>query len=218
DAVLSRVERLPDEAAAVLRACAAGGREVTHDLLVDALAAEPGTGGGGNGAHPTAEIDGPRLDRALRACVDGRLLIGDQRRGSYRFRHALVHEAVLGDVLPGELHRLHRSYATALERRHAGPRSRGDQDWARLAHHWDAAAEYDAALRAAVRAGRAAEHTFAVPEAHRYLEWSVRLWDRALDPEAAAGCDRGELLARAADAASRCGAMARALTLVDEAL
>ena len=216
DAVISRVERLPDEAAAVLRACAAGGREVEHDLLVEALAAEPDAGG--NGMHAVDGLDAASLDRALRDCVDQRLLVGDQRRGSYRFRHALVHEAVLGDILPGELHRLHRSYATALERRHEGARSTGDHGWARLAHHWDAAAEYDAALHAAVRAGRAAEQTFAVPEAHRYLEWSVRLWDRALDPEAAAGCDRGELLARAADAASRCGAMVRALTLVDEAL
>jgi DNA-binding CsgD family transcriptional regulator/tetratricopeptide (TPR) repeat protein len=46
----------------------------------------------------------------------------------------------------------------------------------------------------------------------------VRLWDRAVDPVAATGCDRGELLARAADAASRAGAITRALTLVAEAL
>src|SRR5690606_25247144 len=148
--------------------------------------AEPGRGA--DPTHPVPAIDAASLDRALRACVEAQLLVGDQRRGSYRFRHALLHEAVLGDVLPGELHRLHRSYATALERRQAGSPAGADQGWARLAHHWDAAAEYDAALRAAVRAGRAAEDTFAVPEAHRYLEWSVRLWDRALDPEAAAGC------------------------------
>ena len=46
----------------------------------------------------------------------------------------------------------------------------------------------------------------------------MRLWDRAVDPIAATGCDRGELLARAADAASRAGAITRALTLVGEAL
>jgi DNA-binding CsgD family transcriptional regulator/tetratricopeptide (TPR) repeat protein len=209
DAVISRVERMSDESAAVLRACAAGGREVEHDLLAQAIA--PGT-------DLDLDLDPAVLDRALRACVDQRLLVADQQRGTYRFRHALVHEAVLDDILPGELHRLHRGYATALERRQAGSRARDEQGWARLAHHWDGAAEYDAALGAAVRAGRAAESAFAVPEAHRYLEWSVRLWDRALDPEAAAGCDRGVLLARAADAASRCGAMVRALTLVDEAL
>jgi DNA-binding CsgD family transcriptional regulator/tetratricopeptide (TPR) repeat protein len=202
DAVISRVEGMTQEAAAVLRTCAAGGREVEHDLLV-----------------AVTELDHSSLDRQLRTCVDHRLLVADQRRGSYRFRHALVHEAVLDDILPGELHRLHRGYATALAGRHGDDDRRpGDESWARLAHHWAAAAEYDPALGAAVRAGRAAEAAFAVPEAHRYLEWSVRLWDRAADPEAAAGCDRGDLLARAADAASRCGAMVRALTLVDEAL
>ena len=223
DAVLSRVERMDPDAAAVLRACAAGGREVEHDLLADVVAAEEIDAGT---TPPTGPTDRSRpdigpvagLDRALRAAVDGGLLVADQQRGSYRFRHALVHEAVLGDILPGELHRLHRSYATALAHRQAEVRLTGEQGWARLAHHWDAAGDHDAALGAAVRAGRAAEGAFAVPEAHRYLEWSVRLWDRAREPEAAAGCERADLLARAADAASRCGLMVRALTLVDEAL
>ncbi|MDD9369807.1 MAG: AAA family ATPase, partial [Acidimicrobiales bacterium] len=208
DAVISRVERMDEDAAAVLRACAAGGREVEHDLVAEVVGAEVA-------AH-TAEAGA--LDRALRAAVDHGLLVADQQRGSYRFRHALVHEAVLGDILPGELHRLHRSYATALTRRQERDQVTGEQAWARLAHHWDAAAEHDAALAAAMRAGRAAEAAFAVPEAHRYLEWSVRLWDRARHPEVAAGGDRADLLARAADAASRCGAMVRALTLIDEAL
>ncbi|HKE73722.1 MAG TPA: AAA family ATPase [Acidimicrobiales bacterium] len=206
DAVITRVEHMPPEAAAVLRACAVGGRQVEHDLLAAVLA--PGSD------PPTTPVDPLALDRALRTCVDHRLLVSDQRTGSYRFRHALVHEAVLDDTLPGELARLHAAYAAAL----AASGRDDDRDWARLAHHWAAAADYDAALGAAVRAGRAAESAFAVPEAHRYLEWSVRLWDRAADPEAAAGCDRGRLLAWAADAASRGGAVLRALTLVDEAL
>jgi len=210
DAVISRVERMPPEAAAVLRACAAGGREVEHDLLAeveDAAGAGAGTG------------DRVDLDRALRTCIEHGLLVADQTRGSYRFRHALVHEAVLADVLPGELHRLHRGYAVALAaRQEAAAGTWGDQGWSRLAHHWAAAGDYDAALTAAVRAGRSAEVAFAVPEAHRSLEWSVRLWDRAADPEQAAGCDRTELLAAAADAASRAGLILRALTLVDEAL
>ncbi|HEX6422058.1 MAG TPA: AAA family ATPase [Acidimicrobiales bacterium] len=202
DAVISRVERLPADTSAVLRACAIGGREVEHDLLAEVA-----------GLPPTA------LEAALRACVDHRLLVADRRRGGYRFWHALVHEAVLADTLPGELHRIHRSYADALVRRQADGSVPWDDDgWARLAHHHEGAGDFDAALAAAARAGRSAEAAFAVPEAHRYLEWSVRLWDRAVDPESAAACDRCELLARAADAASRCGDMVRALTLVDEAL
>jgi DNA-binding CsgD family transcriptional regulator len=212
DAVIARVEHMSPDAAAVLRACAVGGRQVEHDLLAAVLApaADP----------PTLPVDPIALDQALRTCVDHRLLVADRRTGSYRFRHALVHEAVLDDTLPGELTRLHAAFATALAARSGGASGDGpaDEDWARLAHHWAAAADYDAALGAAVRAGRAADRAFAVPEAHRYLEWSVRLWDQAADPEPAAGCDRGELLARAADAASSGGAIVRALTLVDEAL
>jgi DNA-binding CsgD family transcriptional regulator/tetratricopeptide (TPR) repeat protein len=201
DAVIGRVEHMPDEAAAVLRACAVGGRQVEHDLLAAVL--EDG-------------YDPPALDRALRACVEQGLLVADQRTATYRFRHALLHEAVLDDILPGELVRLHAAYAAVLAGR--SPGAGGEEGWARLAHHWAAAADFDAALGAAVRAGGAAEAAFAVPEAHRYLEWSIRLWDRASDPEAAAACDRGRLLARGADAASRAGAVVRALTLVDEAL
>ncbi|HET8620525.1 MAG TPA: AAA family ATPase [Acidimicrobiales bacterium] len=201
DAVIGRVEHMPDEAAAVLRAGAVGGRQVEHDLLAAVL-----EGG----------YDPPALDRALRACVEHGLLVADQRTATYRFRHALLHEAVLDDILPGELVRLHAAWAGVLAGR--GPGAGGEEGWARLAHHWAAAADFDAALGAAVRAGAATEAAFAVPEAHRYLEWSIRLWDRASDAEAAAGCDRGTLLARAADAASRAGAVERALTLVDEAL
>jgi DNA-binding CsgD family transcriptional regulator/tetratricopeptide (TPR) repeat protein len=206
DAVVSRVERMPAGAAAVLRACAVGGREVEHDLLAEVVGA-------------AGDADPGALDRDLRTCVDSGLLVADQQRGTYRFRHALVHEAVLADVLPGELHRLHRAYATALaERQRSTPGAAADQWWSRLARHWAAAGDFDAALGAAVRAGRAAEAAFAVPEAHRSLEWSVRLWDRAADPEAAAACRRDELLAAAADAANRSGLPVRALTLVDEAL
>jgi DNA-binding CsgD family transcriptional regulator/tetratricopeptide (TPR) repeat protein len=207
--VLSRVRRMPPEAAGVLRACAVAGRQVEHGLLARV------TG-------PPA-LDDDRLVEALRTCVEHQLLLADNDLGGYRFRHALVHEAVLDEILPGELARLHRAYAVALAGdgpAGAGPGAGADggDRSARLAHHWSAAGDYDAALAAAVRAGVGAELAFAVPEAHRYLEWSVRLWDRAADPVGAAGFDRGELLARAAAAANWAGAMTRALTLVDEAL
>ena len=216
DAVVSRVERMPVGAAAVLRACAVGGREVEHDLLADVMALADAAG---RGADPAGSGDPGALDVDLRASVESRLLVADQGRGTYRFRHALVHEAVLADVLPGELHRLHGAYASALaERQQRTSGVAADQWWSRLARHWAGAGEFDEALGAAVRAGRAAEAGFAVPEAHRSLEWSVRLWDRASDPQAAAACRRDELLAAAADAANRCGLVVRALTLVDEAL
>jgi predicted ATPase len=150
DAVLSRVRRMPADAAATLRACAVGGRQIEHDLLAGAIEAAGTTG---------ASDD--ELVGALRACVDHQLLVVDNELGGYRFRHALVHEAVLDEILPGELARLHRAYAQALfagVSEGIGPanRSDGGHRWARLAHHWSAAGDYDAALGAAVRAGVAA--------------------------------------------------------------
>jgi DNA-binding CsgD family transcriptional regulator len=221
DAVLARVGRLPAGAAAVLHACAIGGRQVEHDQLADVTGLDHGA-----------------LSDALRSCVDHQLLVADQALGGYRFRHALLHEAVVDEVLPGDRMRWHRAWADALATPGAAVAGTtagddvpvdavsvdavsvddGPERWARLAHHRAGAGDHDGALEAAVRAGTLADQTLAVPEAHRYLEWSVRLWDLATDPRAAARCDRGELLARAADAASRAGAMARALTLVDEAL
>ena len=163
------------------------------------------------------DADPGALDRDLRACVESGLLVADQRRGTYRFRHALVHEAVLADVLPGELHRLHaptppRSPSASVDARVRRPTSGGPGSPA------TGPGRGTSTPPSARRAGRAAEAAFAVPEAHRSLEWSVRLWDRAADPEAAAACRRDELLAAAADAANRSGLVVRALTLVDEAL
>ena len=57
DAVVSRVERMPVGAAAVLRTCAVGGREVEHDLLAEMV----GAGG---------DTDPGALDRDLRTCVE----------------------------------------------------------------------------------------------------------------------------------------------------
>jgi predicted ATPase len=164
DAVLSRVGRMPPDAAATLRACAVGGRQVEHALLARVIEL---AGAGGAGDDELAD--------GLRACVHHQLLIVDNELGGYRFRHALVHEAVLDEVLPGELARLHRAYAHGLLADvpgDVGPpgRSDGGGRWARLAHHWSAAGDYDAALGAAVRAGFAAERRSPSPK--RIATWS----------------------------------------------
>jgi hypothetical protein len=116
DAVLSRVRRMPPNAAATLRACAVGGRQVEHDLLAGAL-----------GIAGTAGAGDDELGDALRTCVDQQLLVTDNELGGYRFRHALVHEAVLDEILPGELAPIaptqRRSPAVVPEA--AGPRGVG---------------------------------------------------------------------------------------------
>src|SRR5919109_1601826 len=113
--------------------------------------------------------------------------------------------------------------AQALEERIAAG-DRGAHITAQAAHHWMAAGEQTAALRAAVRAADAAEQVDAYPEAHALLERALGLWGRVYDPEKLVGAGRGELLLRAADAAAASGEAARfeaplegALELVDPA-
>ena len=61
----------------------------------------------------------------------------DPERRRYEFRHALLHEAVYRDVLPGERRRYHTSYAEQLTAERAGARGpAGIEDLAELAHHW----------------------------------------------------------------------------------
>ena len=88
DLVLADVERLPAQAQEVLEALAVAGEQCRHALL----AAVTGLGDG-------------ELLAALRLAVAANVLVpaGD----GYAFRHALIREAIVGQVLPGEKTRLH---------------------------------------------------------------------------------------------------------------
>ena len=131
-----------------------------------------------------------------------------------------MHEAVLADVLPGELHRLHRglrhrarrapaSDAAAWRATRAGPGSPTTGP---------AAGDYDAALAPAVRAGRAPRRPSPCPRPTATSSGASACGTGPPIPRRPPACDRDELLAAAADAASRSGLTVRALTLVDEAL
>ena len=76
---------------------AVAGRRVPHRLLVE-VAGQP-------------EAD---LEQGLREAIGAGVLATDAARGSYAFRHALLQEAVDGDLLPGEQVRLHAAYARLL--------------------------------------------------------------------------------------------------------
>jgi hypothetical protein len=86
-------------------------------------------------------LDGVSLDGALNESIDKQLLVVDPTEAGYRFRHALLREAVDASLLPGERSRLHRQVATALQADPSlGPEGPGH--WAaELAGHWWAAGE-----------------------------------------------------------------------------
>ncbi|SCK35845.1 regulatory protein, luxR family [Streptomyces sp. WMMB 714] len=157
DLLLVRVEGLPEPVQRVLRTAAQAGSAVEHALLAAVC------------GMPEQE-----LLEALRLAVGANVLQPTADGDGYRFRHALLREAVSEDLLPGEGAALNRRYAEALE---AEPGLvRAEQCTTRLAHHWyhgrDASRALPVVLAAAVEARR--RHAFS--EQHQLLERAVELW------------------------------------------
>ena len=198
DALMLRIERLPNAAQELLRVLAVGGR-LDHDVLAEA---------GG--------LDGRELRESLRDAVASHLVVVDAD-GSYAFRHALLREVVQDDLLPGEGMELPHALAQALERRAAA----GDASVATvaaIASHYRAAGDHPAAFAASVRAAAAAEAVRAPGEAAALLERALGLWSRVPDAEAVAGLDYVEVLSRAAEAHNLGGQRGRAESLLRTAL
>ena len=162
-------------------------------------------------------LDPAEMLGGLREAVAAQVLVADGDR--YAFRHALVGEAVYGDLLPGERSALHARLAEALER---APGLLGDVPAAtvpaQLATHWDHAHDLPRALGASVAAGLAAKRVFAFSEARRHFERALELWDRVPDAEERAGCDHIDVLRHAAAAANHAGETARSVALVQQAI
>ena len=203
DALMVRIERLSATGQAVLRVVAVG-QQLDDQLLAD-----------------VAGMEHASLQDALREGVGSHILaVGPE--GRYRFRHALLREVVLDDLLPGERAAIDLRLARALEARvqRHGP---SVYVTAAIAHHYASAGDQPAALRTAVSAADAAERVHAYGEAAALLERAIELFDRVPEAEALAGADRVTLLGRAAldhglgEETAREEALARAaLALVDE--
>jgi DNA-binding CsgD family transcriptional regulator len=185
EALLVRVAGLSAPTQAALSAAAVIGRSVDHRLL-------------------TCVARGSECDLlvSLREATEHHVLVatGD----SYRFRHALLQEAIYEDTLPGERLRLHRLTAETLTARPelAGQGANAD---AELAHHWYAAGELSAALASSVQAAAQADRMHAHPEAVVHLQRAFELWQRVPGAEQVAGADRTTLLLRASEMAEHAG-------------
>ena len=136
----------------------------------------------------------------------------------YEFRHALLQEAVYGELLPGQRARLHGAYAKALAGAPAGPYAAAPQFAAELAEHWYRARQPAEALAWSVRAASSAERVHAHGEAARHCDRALELWDQVPDAADRAGLDRPGLHTWAARAREHAGDEARALWHVEEAL
>jgi len=199
DVLLDRIEALSELAQEVLKVAAVAGRRVGHQLLVAAS------------GRPEAEVE-----RGLRDAIAGQVLVASAATESYRFRHALLQEAVYGDLLPGERTRLHATYARLLAAADDDQAESGSA--AELAWHCLASHDLPGGLAALIRAADDAATVFAPSEAYRHLTQALELWSRVPDATAVAGVDRVEVLVRAAEAANHSGEFRHAVGLAREAV
>ncbi len=196
DLLLGRFDRLSDDARRVVQVASGSERPLSHRLL-----------------SLLVDLSETRLDDALReAARSGILNVLDD---GYRFRHALLREAVHGDLLPGERARLHRAYAEVLEE-HCGGTGSGDA--AALAFHWQLAKDDRRALTASVAAMRHAKARYAFGSAARFGEQALDLWPQVPDAAEAAGIERIPLLALLGSVLRNAGDGERALAVVNLAL
>ncbi|MGN0064617.1 MAG: AAA family ATPase [Nocardioides sp.] len=191
DLLLVRLDHLPAGAREVVRAASVAGRRVTHDLLAAAS--------GVPDSLPSADFE-----EAVRAAVERNVLVAGT--GTYRFRHALLAEAVYDDLLPGERVRLHGAFVGAL-------RSGGLGTAAELARHARLAVDLDTAVRASVEAGEEAYSVGGSAEAAGHFEQALRL---LADPERRrrSGLDTAVVALHASNALSASGDPQRAAAVL----
>jgi DNA-binding CsgD family transcriptional regulator/tetratricopeptide (TPR) repeat protein len=194
EVLLQRIARLDAPTQRLLRLAAAIGRDVAYDVLRDAAAA------------PEDEVR-----ESLRSAVEHGVLVAQQSTGSFRFRHALLAEAIYSTILPGEREELHGRLAETLGRR-------GAASSAELAPHWAAAGRGAEALVASLDAARQAESVFGLAEAQSHLERAITLWPSVPDATVLSGLDLAELCTRSAELASEVGDATRAVELGKQAI
>lgn len=178
DALMVRIERLSQPAQEVLRL-------LVGAAMDDAL------------LQQTSVLDPRELRVALREAVASHIVLAGED-DHYRFRHALLREVLLDDLLPGERTELHRTLARALEARVGEADCPDAHLTAQVAHHWLHAGDQPAALAASVDAATAAEQVNALGEAGALLERALELWEQVPEDQRPAGVERIDLLARAA--------------------
>ncbi len=193
--VLARVDTLSEDARLVLRSAAVIGRRVDHRLLA-----------------ATVTLSEAALLDALRECVEQQVLVAEDLE--YRFRHALVHEAVYDDLLPGDRVALHSRVASVLAEQPSWTDVVGSQLASELACHWYAAHDAGRALTASLEAARAAEQMYAYPEALAHVERALELWPQVAQAEQLTGMRHVDAVRYAATQAEMAGSTDRALDFI----
>jgi DNA-binding CsgD family transcriptional regulator len=197
DLVLADVRELPAQTEEVLQALGVAGQWCGHALL----AAVTG-------------IDEGELLAAVRPAVSANVLLPEA--DGYAFRHALIREAIVGEVLPREKTRLHTRLAEALA---ADPslvppgRAVIEQ-----AYHWYCAHDNARALQSAWRAAAQAGRSLAYAEQLAMLARTLELWPTLPDAAERIGASYLDVLESAAETATAAGEYERGIGFTTAAL
>jgi tetratricopeptide (TPR) repeat protein len=186
DVIRQRVNALSEAAARILEVAAVMG----PDFSLAPLEAV-------SGLDPDPMIDA--LDEALLA---GLVVEQAGALGRYRFRHALVREALYESLSAVRRGHLHAALADAVENRHGADDGPHLSELAR--HRLASAIEGDAAaaVRASTRAGAYAMHQLAYEDAARHYRDALRALDLHGEPDDRARC---EVLLACGDSEHRAG-------------
>lgn len=203
DVLLVRLAMVSEAAAHLAEVAAVAGAEVDHDVLAE-----------------VSGLAGAEFTLPLRELLTAQLLLvgGNGEADRYRFRHALVPEAIYGELPPAERRRTHAAYARALAAGTTQAVADRSSRLVEIAHHWLEAREAAHALPAVIEAADAIAARYAYGEAARLYEKAVELWDVAPVDARPRDRDLGSLLEAAGDTASLGGDPARALRRCRDAI
>jgi DNA-binding CsgD family transcriptional regulator/tetratricopeptide (TPR) repeat protein len=192
-ALLGPVDELLDDARFALHVAAVLGQYIPHEVLEGAI-----------------ESTGGNVAANLRLLTERGLLIAESER--YVFRHAILRESVVREMLPSEQTAAHRAAVQGirLSRRDGAPAG-----LAQLAHHLVAAGDYVAALPAVMSSADYARGVYAFAEARRQLSVAREvLWHRVDNPEVISGLSYHDLICREAEMARWAGQPTAAAELI----
>jgi len=164
--ILARADRLRPDDRDVLAAAAVLGRQFSLPLL-EGIVADREVG------PALAELQ--RLD-----------LVRQERRWpepEFRFKHALIQDAVYRTITIADREQLHRRAAVWLEEAYVG---RLDEVAGLLAHHWLAAEDEDKAVEYLTRAGDRARQEYALDEAVEHYRQLLPILERRGERQAVA--------------------------------
>lgn len=186
DVLLTRLERLSAPTQRIVRLASVAEGRVSHQALSE-----------------VSDVAGEELDAALREAVYHHVLVVEGEY--YRFRHALLREAVYGDLLPGERARIHAAYAARLVGK-TSPRVA-----ALLAYHSLESNDLPTALSATLQAADEAERRGAPDAALNNIERALRIWHSVAPEERPADVDELKILHEAAYFSEAIGQRERAI-------